>query len=117
MTKDKNKNDHPKRGDIYWIELDPTLGTEIKKTRPCAVLSINPYNKKMPRVIVLPITSQVQTVYPFQVLISINGREGKVMTDQIRAVDKSRLKGKLGDLSLDAIRAIENSLKLCLGIS
>lgn len=93
----KNNDKHPLRGDLYWIELDPTLGTEIKKTRPCLILSIDAYNKKMPRVIIIPITSQIQNIHPFQVPVEVSGKAGKVMTDQVRCVDKRRMKGKLAD--------------------
>lgn len=112
----KNKDTHPLRGEIYWIELDPTLGTEIKKTRPCLILSINAYNKKMPRVIIFPITSQIQNIYPFEIRVEVNGKEGKVMTDQVRCVDKRRIKGRIGSLTSMKIQEVEESIKLCLGI-
>jgi mRNA interferase MazF len=114
MTKSKDKA--LLRGEIYWIELDPTLGTEIKKTRPCLILSINAYNKKMPRVIIFPITSQIQNIYPFQILVDVNGKKGKVMTDQVRCVDKIRIKGKIGELDSLKIQEVEASIKLCLGL-
>ena len=112
----KAQSNHPTRGEIYWIELDPTVGTEIKKTRPCLVFSIDAYNKKMPRVIVIPITSQIQNVYPFQILVDVNGKEGKVMADQIRCIDKKRIKGRIGALDSRKIEEVEKSIKLCLGI-
>ena len=112
----KTKNNHPARGEIYWVELDPTVGTEIKKTRPCLILSIDAYNKKMPRVIIIPITSQIQNVHPFQILITIDGKKGKVMADQVRCVDKGRLKGKLGILCPVKMGEVANSIKLCMGI-
>ena len=112
----KNKDKYPLRGEIYWIELDPTLGIEIKKTRPCLILSINAYNKKMPRVIIFPITSQIQNIYPFQIHVEVNGKEGKVMTDQVRCVDKRRIKERSGALTSVKIQEVEESIKLCLGI-
>lgn len=112
----KGKSNHPARGQIYWVELDPTVGTEIKKTRPCLIFSIDAYNKKMPRVIIIPITSQIQTVHPFQVLVAVDGKKGKVMSDQIRCVDKGRLKGIVGILSPEKMEEVANSIKLCMGI-
>ena len=70
----------------------------------------------MPRVIIVPVTSQIQTVHPFQVLIQIDGKDGKVMTDQIRCIDKARLKGKLASISFVIMQKIEASIQLCIGI-
>jgi len=66
--------DYPKRGEIYWIQLDPTVGTEIQKTRPCLILSNNSQNKKGTRVIAAPITSKLKTLYPFEAKLIIKGR-------------------------------------------
>src|SRR5438105_4116962 len=87
--------DYPKRGDIYWIRLDPTLGTEIQKTRPCLILSNNSQNKKGLRVIAAPISSKVKTVYPFEAKIIIKDRECKVLLDQIRALDHQRIADRI----------------------
>jgi len=91
-------NSYPKSGDVYWIELDPTVGSETKKRRPCLILSNDVYNKYSPRVIAAPITSQLKSLYPCELIVDVSGRPGKVMLDQIRSFDKLRLKGKLWTL-------------------
>lgn len=111
------KNDNPQRGDVYWIDLEPTIGTEIKKIRPCIIISNNIHNKKMPRIVAIPVTSNITKLYAFENIITINGKAGKVMVDQIRCFDKQRLRGKLCTLNFEALIQIEASIKLCLGLS
>lgn len=88
-----------KRGDIYWIELDPTVGSEIQKTRPCLVVSPDDMNSVLPRVIIAPITSKGQPL-GCRPEVLIDGKKGRVLLDQIRSVDKQRLRGKVGSLAL-----------------
>ena len=110
-------NDHPKRGDIFWISLDPTVGSETQKTRPCVIISNNAQNKKSPRVIMAPITSKVKTIYPFEAAVMVNGKEGKAMLDQIRAVDKARLTGKITSIDILTMLEIEKALKIALALT
>jgi mRNA interferase MazF len=83
------------RGEVYWVNLDPTVGAEIKKTRPCLVVSPDDMNAVLPRVIVAPITSKGQALGCRPEVI-IGGKSGRLLLDQIRCIDKSRLAGKLG---------------------
>ena len=83
------------RGEEYWVNLDPTVGAEIKKTRPCLVVSPDDMNAVLPRVIVAPITSKGQALGCRPEVI-IGGKSGRLLLDQIRCIDKSRLAGKLG---------------------
>ena len=83
------------RGEVYWVNLDPTIGAEIKKTRPCLIVSPDDMNTALPRVIVAPITSKGQPL-GCRPQIVIGGKSGLVLLDQIRCVDKIRLTGKLG---------------------
>jgi mRNA interferase MazF len=87
-----------KRGEIYWVELDPTVGSEIKKTRPCLIISPNDMNDVLPRVIIAPITSKGQPLGCRPELV-IGGKKGLILLDQIRTVDKIRLKAKVGEVS------------------
>ncbi len=107
----------PKRGDVYWVNLDPTLGTEIKKRRPCVIVSPNVANEVTSRVIILPITSSAEKVYKFQVLIEIKGKRGKILTEQIRTIDKVRLGDKIATLDDDSIVSMEQALKISLGLT
>ena len=86
-----------KRGEVYWVNLDPTVGTEIKKTRPALVVSPNDLNRAMPRVIVAPLTSKGQPLgcRPETVF---DGRDARILLDQIRSVDKRRLLSKIGEI-------------------
>ena len=88
-----------KRGEVYWVNLDPTIGTEIKKTRPALVISPDDMNQALPRVIVAPITSKGQPL-GFRPEIRLQGRRGRVLLDQVRCVDKVRLAGKIGKMDI-----------------
>jgi mRNA interferase MazF len=88
-----------KRGEVYWVNLDPTVGTEIKKTRPALIVSPDDLNAVLPRVIVAPLTSKGQKL-GCRPEIEFNGRETRILLDQIRTVDKSRLLGKIGSINL-----------------
>jgi mRNA interferase MazF len=84
-----------KRFDVYLVNLDPTIGSEIKKTRPCLVISPDEMNRWIRTVIIAPMTTKGQ-LYPTRVPCEFQGKDGQVVLDQIRTVDKSRLVQKLG---------------------
>ncbi|MCK4296386.1 MAG: type II toxin-antitoxin system PemK/MazF family toxin [Candidatus Marinimicrobia bacterium] len=84
-----------KRFDVYLINLDPTVGKEIKKTRPCLVISPDEMNEYISTVIVAPMTSRIRN-YPSRVTCIFQGTKGQIVLDQIRTVDKIRLIKKLG---------------------
>ena len=86
-----------KRFDVYLINLDPTIGSEIQKTRPCLVISPDEMNRFIRTVIVAPMTSKGIT-YPTRVACKFQGKSGQVVLDQIRTVDKSRLARRLGKI-------------------
>jgi mRNA interferase MazF len=86
-----------KRGDVYWVNLDPTVGTEIKKTRPALVVSPDDLNTVLPRVIIVPLTSKGQSLGCRPEVI-FDGRPARILLDQIRCVDKRRLLGKMGEI-------------------
>ena len=86
-----------KRGDVYWVNLDPTVGSEIKKTRPALVVSPDDMNMKLPRVIVAPLTSAGQAL-GCRPEVRFKGKRARILLDQLRCVDKVRLVGKLGQI-------------------
>jgi mRNA interferase MazF len=86
-----------KRFDVYLINLDPTVGSEIKKTRPCLVISPDEMNRFIRTVVVAPMTSK-GTTYPTRIACKFQGTRGQVVLDQIRTVDKSRLVRRLGKI-------------------
>lgn len=108
---------YPKRGEIYWVNLDPTLGSEISKRRPCLIVSNDIGNEVSLRVIVAPITSSVRDVYPFEVQIEINERQGKVLLDQVRSLDKQRVLGKISSLDKSTMALVDKALKISLALS
>lgn len=109
-------NKHPKRGEVYWVKLDPTEGSEIMKTRPGVIISNNIGNECSSRVIIAPITSKAAKIFEFEVAIEINGKHGKVLLDQIRAIDKMRLGSKIDTCDDDILDAIDEALKLVLAL-
>jgi mRNA interferase MazF len=86
------------RGDVYLVSLDLTLGSEIKKTRPCLVISPNEMNRHIKTVIVAPMTTKGRP-YPSRIACRFQGRDGQVVLDQLRTVDKARLVRSLGRIS------------------
>ncbi|HWE61953.1 MAG TPA: type II toxin-antitoxin system PemK/MazF family toxin [Chloroflexota bacterium] len=111
----------PRRGEIYWVNLDPTMGTEIAKTRPAIIISNDIGNEHSARLIVAPITSSnTAKVYPFEVSIA-SGEGGlsqasKVVLDQIRALDKQRLGQRLGSLSGERMREVDSAIRRSLAL-
>ena len=87
------------RGEVYWVNLDPAIGTEIRKTRPALVVSPDDMNAALPRVIVAPITSKGQPLGCRPELV-FNGSPARGLLDQIRCVDKARLVEKMGEIDL-----------------
>ncbi|MDD5331020.1 MAG: type II toxin-antitoxin system PemK/MazF family toxin [Sulfuricella sp.] len=84
-----------KRGEVYWANLDPTIGSEIKKTRPVLVVSPDDMNAALPRIIVAPLTSHGQAL-GCRPEVKFNGKQARILLDQIRCIDKARLNGKMG---------------------
>ena len=86
-----------KRFDVFLVNLDPTIGSEIQKTRPCLIVSPNEMNRNIRTLIIAPMTTKGRA-YPTRVACTFQGKEGQVVLDQIRTIDKARLVRKLGKL-------------------
>ncbi len=84
-----------KRGEVYWVELDPTRGSEIRKTRPCLIVSPDDMNRLLPRVLIAPMTSKGQPL-GCRPVTQVDGKRARILLDQIRSVDKVRLGRKMG---------------------
>jgi mRNA interferase MazF len=106
----------PRRGEVYWVALDPTLGTEIRKTRPAVVISNDSCNRYGARVVVLPITSNMDSLYPGEARIEVGGAPARVLGDQIRSIDKVRLRSRIGALSQEELLGVEDALQITLGL-
>jgi mRNA interferase MazF len=94
-----------KRFEVYLVGLDPTLGSEIQKTRPCLVISPDEMNRYIATVIVAPMTTQGRP-YPTRVACRFQGKDGQIVLDQLRTVDKTRLIRRLGRVSTPAQKAV-----------
>jgi mRNA interferase MazF len=94
----------PKRGDVVLVHLDPTRGSEIRKTRPCVVISPDELNRHLRTLIVAPMTTGGQA-YPWRVPCRFQQRDGFIALDQVRTVDRERLSRKLGRLAPAALGA------------
>ncbi len=98
-----------KQGDVYLVDLDPQHRTEVGKVRPALIISIDEMNDHTPRVIIAPITSNVSRVYRSEMLIPIIGglkKASKVMLNQLRSIDKRRLKDRLGQVDRLTLRSV-----------
>ena len=106
-----------RRGDIFWVDFDPSKATEIQKKRPSVICSHDILNENSARIIVATITTKVKKVYSFEYVIKNHKDvEGKIMLDQMRSIDKSRLGLKLGSFSLSEMHEIDLIIKFLLGL-
>jgi len=106
----------PKRGDVWLVNFDPSIGTEIQKTRPAVIVSNNIANKYLEHVQVVPITSNVSKIYPSEVAVTFANKKGKVMADQIMTASKRRLYKYKGKLKESDVSALNTVLKLQLNL-
>lgn len=111
----------PHRGELYWVNLDPTIGSEIAKTRPALVISNDVGNQYANRVIVAPVTSgSTAKVYPFEVMLQAAEaglpKASKILLDQIRTVDKQRLGTRIGVVSDHRMEEVNRAIRLSLAV-
>jgi mRNA interferase MazF len=104
------------RGSVHWVNFEPSLGGEIKKTRPAIILSNNAANTYLNRVQVVPITSNTDRLYPGEAYVSLNTEKRKAMADQLTTVSKLRLGAKIGFLCKEDLGKVEAAVLLQLGI-
>lgn len=104
------------RGDVYWVDLNPTKGSEINKLRPCVLIGANPINKARHTVVVIPLSTSSKPRPPLAISVTCLGKQVVAVCDQIRAVDKSRLRKSADKLSLKDMSAIEDGLRQVLSL-
>ena len=104
------------RGEMYWINLDPTVGSEIRKKRPCVIIGASPINRARRTVIVVPLSSAGKPQPPLTIPVTCMGRDVVAVCDQIRAVDKSRFIERIGPLSKSDLMELEKGLQQVLAL-
>ena len=104
------------RGDIYWVDLSPTKGAEINKIRPCVLVGATPINKARRTIVVVPLSTSAKARPPMTIPISYLNKKVSAVCDQIRTVDKSRLKEQRGSLSTKDLHALDNGLRQVLAL-
>lgn len=95
-----------KQYEIYWVALDPTLGSEINKIRPCIIISPNESNSLLNNILIAPITSSIRN-FPIRMTIELENKKGQICLDEIRCIDKLRLKNKINLLSNNNILSLK----------
>jgi mRNA interferase MazF len=105
------------RGEVWWINFNPSVGGEIQKERPAVIVSNNAANRNLNRVQVVPITSNVSRMYPSEALVTVQGRQGKAMADQLTTVSKQRMGKKAGEITSEEMTAVELAIRVQLGLS
>lgn len=105
-----------KRGEVWWVNFDPSIGGEIKKKRPAVIISNDAANKFLNRVQVIPLTSKTDRLFPSEALVVFDGKESKAMADQMATVSKERLYRQAGALSTGDMHKVEEAIKVQLGM-
>ena len=105
-----------KRGEVWWVNFDPSTGGEIHKKRPAVIVSNNAANQFLNRVQVIPLTSSVGKLYPSEAYITLRGKKAKAMADQLTTVSKKRLINQAGSVSKTELENLERAIMIQLDL-
>lgn len=104
------------RGEVWWVNFNPSIGGETQKVKPAIIVSNDASNKILNRVQVVPTTSNIAKCFPCEAYIEVDGKTSKAMADQLATVSKLRLKNKIGKISKQNMQALERVIKVQLGL-
>ena len=104
------------RGEVWWVNFEPSIGGEIRKKRPAIIISNNAANKFLNRVQVIPITSNTDRLFPSEAYVTVAGKKGKAMADQLATVSKQRLSKCIGSVSDDEMNMVVEAIKTQLDL-
>ena len=106
-----------KRGEVWLINFDPSVGGEIQKKRPAIIVSNDAANRNLNRVQVVPLTSNISRIYPSEALITLQGRQSKAMADQLTTVSKQRMMNQVGKVTPEEMTGVEIAIRVQLGLN
>ena len=105
-----------KRGEVWWVNFEPSVGGEIRKQRPAIIVSNDAANRHLNRVQIVPLTSKIGHLYPSEAAVVVAGKQGKALADQLTTVSKHRMMNRAGSISPTEMRQVEKAIRVQLDI-